>query len=543
MKEKKFIKMHMPHAIAVFFMLMFCVMGMMTGTKVQAAEYNNPAYTFMSTKDASISTTANPGQTTVLIFGHTRCGYTRETLNSIASCNWVHRSDIRVIFAETNGHSKEEVISYEEGYQCEEMISCYDEDYGIPDAMIAYLSLFGAGMDGEYPVIALIDKNNKARSLSMGQKTADEILAEIKKFENIDESGGTTPPAGSGEGYENFAYGLKTIDGATISTKANPNETTVLLFGNTGCPVTAGTLAEIDKSSWVNRSDIRVIYADLYGASKSKTEEFAKNYPGGKIIFCHDEAYLNFNHGMMYIGLENHTQGAFPFIIIIDKYNRVRKITLGYKSADEIIQEIEKINKADQSGGNQNSTDGQSVSDVTGLSAASTAKNVTLTWNAVSGAAGYEVYQYNQTKKAWETKVTLLPGEVSYTIKGLTPAKEYRFSVRAFVKPEGKGTVYSKTYVSVDTATAPKSVNFKVKAGKKKAIIRWNKVKGADGYTVLYKTKAKGSWKKLKNIKKTSYTKTKLKSGKTYYFTVKAYKKYKGQTYTGSFKTKKVKIK
>ena len=79
MKEKKFIKMHMPHAIAVFFMLMFCVMGMMTGTKVQAAEYNNPAYTFMSTKDASISTTANPGQTTVLIFGHTRCGYTRET--------------------------------------------------------------------------------------------------------------------------------------------------------------------------------------------------------------------------------------------------------------------------------------------------------------------------------------------------------------------------------------------------------------------------------------------------------------------------------
>ena len=95
----------------------------------------------------------------------------------------------------------------------------------------------------------------------------------------------------------------------------------------------------------------------------------------------------------------------------------------------------------------------------------------------------------------------------------------------------------------MDTATAPKSVNFKVKAGKKKATIRWNKVKGADGYTVLYKTKAKGSWKKLKNIKKTSYTKTKLKSGKTYYFTVKAYKKYKGQTYTGSFKTKKVKIK
>jgi hypothetical protein len=72
---------------------------------------------------------------------------------------------------------------------------------------------------------------------------------------------------------------------------------------------------------------------------------------------------------------------------------------------------------------------------------------------------------------------------------------------------------------------------------------KWSKVKGATGYTVYYKTKSKGSWKKLKNVKGTSYTKTKLKSKATYFFTVKAYKKYKGVTYTGSFSSKKVKIK
>ena len=543
MKEKKFIKMHMPYRMAVFFMLLFCVTGMMKGTKAQAAEYNNPAYTFTSTKDISVSTTANPGQTTVLVFGHTRCGYTRSTLNSISSCNWVHRSDIRVIFADVNGHSKEEVASYEEGYQCEEMVFCYDEDYGIPDAMIGYISLFGIGVDGEYPVIALIDKNNKVRNLSTGAKTADEILAEIKKFENIDETGSATPPAGSGKGYENFAYGLKTIEGTTISTKANPNETTVLLFGNTGCPITASTLKEIDGSSWVNRSDIRVIYADLFGASKSKTGEFAKNYPGGKIIFCHDEAYLNFSYSMTYIGLENHTGGPFPFIIIIDQYNKVRRITLGYKSADEIIQEIEKLAKEDQDGSQNQTPSVVSVADVTGFSASSTAKNVKLTWNKMADAAGYEIYQYNNAKKTWAMKAALDSSAVSYTVKGLTPATEYRFAVRAFAKPQNGAAVYSKTYVSADTATAPKEVKFQAKPGKKKVLIKWSKVKGATGYTVCYKTKAKGAWKELKSLKKTSYTKKKLKSGKTYFFTVKAYKKYKGKTYTASFQTKKVKIK
>ena len=40
-----------------------------------------------------------------------------------------------------------------------------------------------------------------------------------------------------------------------------------------------------------------------------------------------------------------------------------------------------------------------------------------------------------------------------------------------------------------------------------------------------------------------AYTKKKLKSGKKYFFTVKAYKKYKGKTYTGNSGTMKVKVK
>ena len=92
-------------------------------------------------------------------------------------------------------------------------------------------------------------------------------------------------------------------------------------------------------------------------------------------------------------------------------------------------------------------------------------------------------------------------------------------------------------------ATKPTAVTFRVNAGKKKAVVKWDKVDGATGYIVYYKSDKKGSWKKLKDTKSTSYTKKKLKSGKKYFFTVKEYKKYKGKTYTGNSGTMKVKVK
>lgn len=71
----------------------------------------------------------------------------------------------------------------------------------------------------------------------------------------------------------------------------------------------------------------------------------------------------------------------------------------------------------------------------------------------------------------------------------------------------------------------------------------WKKVKGAASYRVCYKTSQKGAWKTLKNTKSTKFTKKNLKSKKTYYFTVKACKTYKGKTYAGSSKTRKVTVK
>lgn len=561
MKETSFFQTRKPHAFAGFLLLFLLLFSSVSSGTAQAAAaratFQNPAYTFTATDGTSVSTTANSGETTVLIFGYIGCGKTRSTLESVASSNWVKRSDIRAIFAETNMHSQEEVLSYAQGYQCPDLTFCYDDEWDqILAAMLEYASLYNITR-ADYPVIVLIDKQNTVQNALTGAQTAGSILNEIKKFEPIDENETDMPPSDSG--FANFAFGLTGIDHATVSTKTNPNETTVLIFGYTTCGYTAATLRDIHSSSWVSRSDIRVIFADVYGATLSQTAEFAQNYPGQNILFCHDEAMLNYNYAMSYLGLLHLNGGDFPYIVFIDPNNRVQVITQGPKTADELIAEIEKFPQKNPNpgdgqtpggdtnpGGSQTpdkETPAPDVSDVTGVKAASDAKTIKLTWDAVLDATGYTVYQWNDSGNAWEEKATLNAATTSHVIQGLTPGSVYRFGVRAFVQLPDKAPVYSKSYAIADTATAPDAVKLKVTPGKKKATLKWNKTKGATGYTIYYKTKAKGAWKKLKNTKGVKFTKSKLKSGATYYFAVQAYKKYNNVTYAGNLRSKKVKIK
>lgn len=546
MKKENLYQKHMLHLLAIFMLLLVPLLSLAPKAAAQAADsqrsgVGNPAYTFTSTNGSSISTTANPNETTVIIFGHTKCGYTRSTLSSISSCEWVKRSDIRVIFAEINGHTQEEVLSYEQGYQCPEMTFCYDTTIvGINNAMYKYAELFGINLrDGvDLPMIVLIDKDNKVQNLLTGKKTADELLAEINKFTGG--SGETTaPPFGSDIGFANFAYGLKTIDNTVVSTKAAPSKTTVLLFGNVFCGITNATLQEIYDSSWAGRQDIRIIFADVMGNSLNDTKTFAQNFAGKGISFCHDEASLNFKYALSYLALYGHNGGTFPYIVLIDKNDKIRSLTLGYQSADDIYKEIEKIMDAEPDIPEMPAT----ISNVTGLKASSsTAKSVKLTWKKIPEAKGYIIYQYDSSKKKWITKATITKNTASYTVKGLTSGTNYQFAVKAYSQSQDGQQVTSGSYASVYTATAPSAVNFKVTPGKKKATLKWSKVKGATGYTVYYKTNKQKSWKKLKSTKATRYTKTRLKSGTTYTFTVKAFKTYKGKTYTSSFRSKKVTI-
>ena len=82
-----------------------------------------------------------------------------------------------------------------------------------------------------------------------------------------------------------------------------------------------------------------------------------------------------------------------------------------------------------------------------------------------------------------------------------------------------------------------------LRSKKKKAILKWGKVKNAYRYEVRYSTKKNANGKKYKTSK-TSFTTPKLKMGKTYYFKVRACSKKGQKTAWGNWsKVKKVKIK
>lgn len=118
---------------------------------------------------------------------------------------------------------------------------------------------------------------------------------------------------------------------------------------------------------------------------------------------------------------------------------------------------------------------------VASLKATPYSTKVKLTWGKVTGAKGYQVYQYidgKWTKLANTSKTT-------YTVSTLDSAVTYKFRVRAYAKT-GSKYLYSPSYTSLSsTTTIGKPTTFKVSDLKEtSATLSWNEVKKADEYRV-----------------------------------------------------------
>ncbi|MBQ7117880.1 MAG: hypothetical protein IJN88_06690, partial [Clostridia bacterium] len=177
------------------------------------------------------------------------------------------------------------------------------------------------------------------------------------------------------------------------------------------------------------------------------------------------------------------------------------------------------------------------------ITATQTTTTVTLKWNKVTGADGYRVYKYNSKTKKYEklkdvTKATL-------KISKLKAGTIYKYKVRAYTKDDG--TIwgdYSKVFETATKCKTPKIT--KLTTTKGKATVKWSNVSGESGYQVYYSTKKASGYKKVKSYKVNVVkgSKSKLKSGKKYYFKVRAYKKTaSGTVYSAWSAVKSVKVK
>ncbi|MGI6264449.1 MAG: fibronectin type III domain-containing protein [Acutalibacteraceae bacterium] len=169
----------------------------------------------------------------------------------------------------------------------------------------------------------------------------------------------------------------------------------------------------------------------------------------------------------------------------------------------------------------------------------STANSVKVTWTKVTGATGYLVYYRTNTSESW-TKLADSTG-TTYTKTGLTPGKSYIFTVKAYRKVDG--VTYNAAHSPKTVSTCPATVNYTLTTSGGSVKVAWTKVAGATGYLVYYRTNTSESWTKLTDSTGTSFTKTGLTKGKSYIFTVKAYRKVDGVTYNAAHSPKTITVK
>ena len=160
--------------------------------------------------------------------------------------------------------------------------------------------------------------------------------------------------------------------------------------------------------------------------------------------------------------------------------------------------------------------------------------SVKVSWNKTKNATSYRIYYRPSTTRKWTALTTVSSKTTSYTHKNsqkypLKAGKKYYYTVRAYNKYSHKWGQYNTTGKAVTIPSVPGTVKISsVKAyGTNKVNIRWNKTSNATSYRIYYRPSTTRKWTAVKtvNSKTTSYThvSSKLKAGKKYYYTVRAY--------------------
>ena len=145
----------------------------------------------------------------------------------------------------------------------------------------------------------------------------------------------------------------------------------------------------------------------------------------------------------------------------------------------------------------------------------------TLTWNAVSGAAKYEVYRA-RSKDGDYTKYSTTTGTAYTNSSYLTSGATYYYKVRA-LDANGNAGPYSAV-VSVTCRlklTAPTVTGGNDAQGR--PTLKWNAVSGAAKYEVYRARSKDGDYIKYSTVTGTSYTNASyIENGNTYYYKVRA---------------------
>ena len=151
----------------------------------------------------------------------------------------------------------------------------------------------------------------------------------------------------------------------------------------------------------------------------------------------------------------------------------------------------------------------------------------TLKWNAVTGAAKYEVYRARSLNGDY-IKYSTVTGTSYTNISYIENGNTYYYKVRALGSDGTAGawsSIVSVTYRAASTGTLPAPTVTGGNDAQGRPTLKWNAVTGAAKYEVYRARSRSGEYIKYSTVTGTSYTNTSyIEDGNTYYYKVRALK-------------------
>lgn len=186
-----------------------------------------------------------------------------------------------------------------------------------------------------------------------------------------------------------------------------------------------------------------------------------------------------------------------------------------------------------RSGSSSSSSDTQYS--VKNLTATVSGNSVSLSWTAVSGAGGYEVYRAVSENGTYQKRMTVTT--TSYKNTNLTAGKTYYYKVRCLYY--SSSTISYGPYSSVSATAKPATVSVPthVSSGGTNVVVSWSAVSGASGYEVAILNSSTGKYEVKKTVSSGTLKAqlTGLKANTAYKIKVRAYVTVDGAKVYGSY--------
>ena len=227
--------------------------------------------------------------------------------------------------------------------------------------------------------------------------------------------------------------------------------------------------------------------------------------------------------------------------VIKEARNAYEALTDSQKAfvSQEVLQELQNaeslLQKLKETNVNPRPSDETNVQKLNFKVKKQTTTSITLKWNKISVADGYQLRRYDKSKKKYVVVTDLKKDQNTYTFKKLKGKKGksladgtvYKLNLCSYNMENGK-RIYKQSEV-ITAVTSPMKTSLKVDGvSRNKIKISWKKIRRTTGYKIYVKEGKKSKYRLVKQVNKSNKTKiviSGLKKGKIYFIKVYSYKK------------------